>query len=109
MIEALKIVAALLGGGLTGALLNRWFQSRDRRLQRIPLIERVNRIVSHQLQGITLARKVGNDSTHLEELNSLREYQLTLRNTSTIHLQDVEIQFEFPTEDSQAWASRTVL
>ncbi len=43
---------------------------------------------------------------HLEELLKLREYQLTLRNTSTVNLQNVEIQFEFPVEDIQAWASR---
>jgi len=34
---------------------------------------------------------------------------MTLRNTSTIHLQDVEIQFDFPTEDVEAWASRPSL
>ena len=34
---------------------------------------------------------------------------MTLRNTSTIHLQDAEIQFEFPTEDVEAWASRPTL
>src|SRR6185503_12011723 len=45
----------------------------------------------------------------LEELTNLREYQLTLRNTATIYLQDVEIQFEFPTEDVEAWASRPAL
>jgi hypothetical protein len=40
----------------------------------------------------------------------LREYQLTLRNTSTVHLQNVEIQFEFPAVDVQEYASpRTTL
>jgi hypothetical protein len=76
------------------------------------LIERVNRLVSPKLQGgITLARAVGDSAhRHLEELNNLREYQLTLRNTSTVHLQNVEIQFEFPAEDVQEYASpRTTL
>lgn len=44
------------------------------------------------------------------ELNNLREYQLTLRNTSTVHLQNVEIQFEFPAADVQEYVSpRTTL
>jgi len=74
------------------------------------LIERVNRLVNPKLQGgITLARAVGNPA-HLVELTDLREYQLTLRNTSAIHLQNVEIQFEFPAKDVQQYASpRTTL
>jgi hypothetical protein len=40
----------------------------------------------------------------------LREYQLTLRNTSAVHLQNVEIQLGFPAEDVQEYASpRTTL
>lgn len=112
MIEILKLLAAILCGGLAGSLLTQWFQRRASRLQRIPLIERVNRIVTHELQGITLARRTattGDDLPQLEELKNLREYQLTLRNTSTVHLRDAEIQFEFPTEDAQAWASRPAL
>jgi hypothetical protein len=70
----------------------------------------VNRSVSPELEGITLARLVGDEpQRRLEELRNLREYQLTLRNTSTINLQNVEIQFEFPVEDVQAWASRPSL
>lgn len=38
-------------------------------------------------------------------MNNLREYQLTLRNISTVHLQDVEIQFEFPAQDVQEYAA----
>ena len=114
--ELLKFVApllvGLLGGGAAGAYLNEWYRRKHARLQRIPLIERVNRLVNPNLQGgITLARIVG-DPTHpqLVELNNLREYQLTLRNTSTVHLQNVEIQFEFPAQDVQEYASpRTAL
>lgn len=100
----------LLGGGLAGAVLNEWYRKKHSKLQRIPLIERVNRLVNPKLQGgITLARVVG-DPTHLVELTDLREYQLTLRNTSTVHLQNVEIQFEFPAKDVQQYASpRTTL
>jgi hypothetical protein len=100
----------LLSGGLAGGVLNEWYRKKHSKLQRIPLIERVNRLVSPKLQGgITLARAVG-DPAHLVELTDLREYQLTLRNTSTIHLQNVEIQFEFPAKDVQQYASpRTTL
>lgn len=107
MLETLKLVVSILFGGAAGALLNEWFRRRKGKVQAIPLIERVNRAVSPGLEGITLARMVGEGADrHLEELLKLREYQLTLRNTSTVNLQDVEIQFEFPVEDIQAWASR---
>src|ERR1035438_488882 len=110
MLEALKLVASILCGGAAGAFLNEWFRRRKGKVQMIPLIERVNRSVSPDLEGITLARLVGDGpQRRLEELRNLREYQLTLRNTSTINLQNVEIQFEFPVEDVQAWASRPSL
>jgi hypothetical protein len=110
--ELLKFIAPLIvglvSGGLAGAVLNEWYRRKHGRLQRIQLIERVNRLVNPNLQGgITLARIVDNQ---LEDLENLREYQLTLRNTSTVHLQNVEIQFEFPAEDVQEYASpRTTL
>ena len=110
--DVLKFVSVLVGGGLGGAILNEWYRRKHARLQKIPLIERVNRLVSPKLQGgITLARAVGDPTNReLVELNNLREYQLTLRNTSTVHLQNVEIQFEFPAEDVQEYASpRTTL
>jgi len=105
-----RIILPLFFGGLAGALFNEWRRRRDSKVQAIPLIERVNRLISPELEGITLAQMVG-DATHrqLEELRNLREYQLTLRNTSTVHLQDAEILFEFPAEDVQAWASRPAL
>ena len=106
----LKIVLPLLGGGLAGAVVNEWFRRRGGKVQRIPLIERVNRVVNPGLKGITLARMTGPpEGRHLEEIKNVREYQLTLRNTSTIHLQDVEIQIEFSSEDVEAWASRPAL
>lgn len=110
LIEILKIVLPLIGGGLAGAIVNEWLRRRTNRIQHIPLIERVNRLVTPKLRGFTLARVAGgNDDRRLEEITNLREYQLTLRNTSTIHLHDVEIQFEFPIEDVEGWASRPVL
>lgn len=108
--EILSIALTLLGGGLAGALLNEWLRRRRDRVQRIPLIERVNRLVSPELRGLTLARLTGEGETlRLEEIKNVREYQFTLRNTSTVHLQDVEIQFEFPTEDVEGWAERPAL
>jgi hypothetical protein len=110
VLEIVKIVVSILFGGLAGSLLNDWRRRRDSRVQPIPLIERVNRLISPELEGVTLARVVG-DANHrkLEELKNLREYQLTLRNTSTVHLQDAEILFEFPAKDVQAWVSRPAL
>jgi hypothetical protein len=66
--------------------------------------------VSPGLEGFTLARVTGGpESQQLEEVENVREYQLTLRNTATVHLHDVEIQFEFPTEDIEGWVSRPAL
>ena len=110
MLEILKLVLPFLGGGAVGAILNEWFRRRNSKVQSVSLIERVNRSVSPELEGITLARVEGDPpNRRLEELRNLREFQLTLRNTSTVHLQNVEIQFEFPSEDVQAWASRPSL
>jgi hypothetical protein len=111
LLEILKIVLPMLGGGAIGALINEWFRRKNSRVQAIPLIERVNRRIKPELEGITLARVTlgrGGDRT-LVELHDLREYQLTLKNTSTIHLQDAEIQFEFAATDVEAWASRPSL
>jgi hypothetical protein len=110
MLEIVKLLATLVGGGLAGALFTEWLRRRRSKVRLIPLIERVNRQVSPELQGITLARIVGTSTNRkLEELKNLREYQLTMRNTSPIHLQDAEVQFEFPADDVQAWASRPSL
>jgi hypothetical protein len=115
MLEIAKLLGTLLGGGLAGALLTEWLRRRRSRVHPIPLIERVNRQVSPELQGFTLARIVGSSTVgsstdhQLEEVKNLREYQLTMRNTSSIHLRDAEVQFEFPADDVQAWASRPTL
>lgn len=107
ILEILKIVVVtLLGGGVAGAFIGDWLHRRNARLQPIPLIERVNRLVSPELKGFTLARF--NEIGKLEEINKVREYQLTLRNTSSVHLHDAEVQFEFPSVDVEAWAGRPV-
>jgi|SRR5580700_1199864 hypothetical protein len=110
LLEIFKVVLPFIGGGLAGAFLNEWFRRKNSRLQSIPLIERVNRLVDPKLEGFTLARVAGDAGVQrLEEVKNVREYQLTLRNTASVHLQDVEIQFEFPTEDIVGWASRPAL
>jgi len=110
MLEIAKLVASFLTGGLGGALLTEWFRRRRSRVHAIPLIERVNRQVSPELQGFTLARIGGTSANReLEEVKNLREYQLTVRNTSSAHLQDAEVQFEFPADDVEAWVSRPAL
>jgi hypothetical protein len=109
-LETFKLIIPFLSGGVAGAILNEWLRRRSNRLQQIPLIERVNRLVTPELKGFTLARVAGEShDRHLEEVGNLREYQMTLRNTSSVHLRDVEIQFEFPVEDVQEWASRPKL
>jgi hypothetical protein len=105
MLEIAKLLVSFLSGGFAGALITEWFRRRRSRVQSIPLIERVNRLVNPELEGITLARRSSTDST-LEELRNLREYQLTMRNDTSIHLQDAEIQFDFPADDVAAVVSR---
>jgi hypothetical protein len=107
LVEILKILAPLLGGGVAGALLNEWLRRRSARVQTIPLVERINRLVKPGLKGFTLARSMGNGQ--LEEIKNVREYQFTLRNTSAVNLQDAEIQFEFPADDVEGRAERPAL
>jgi hypothetical protein len=110
MIEILKILLPLLGGGAVGALLNEWFRRRRSKVQSVPLIERANRLTSPELRGFVLARVVNDNSgRHLQEVNDCREYQLTLRNSTDTHLTNAEIQFEFPAEEVEAWTSRPAL
>jgi hypothetical protein len=108
MLEIAKLLTSFLGGGLAGALVSEWFRRKRGRLQSIPLIERVNRLVNPELEGVTLARRTSANSP-LEELKNLREYQLTMRNLSSVHLQDAEVQFEFPADDVAGVASRPAL
>lgn len=110
MLEIAKLFGSFLTGGLAGALITEWFRLRRNRVQRIPLIERVNRVVNPELQGITLARVIGTSTDRqLEEVMNLREYQLTIRNDSSVHLKDAEVQFEFPADDVEARAERPIL
>src|SRR5258708_12918918 len=96
LLEIAKIVGAFCFGGLAGAVLTEWFRKKSGRLQRIPLIERANRIVSNELRGIKLARAIPGSSTQLEEISNLLEYHPTLRNTPPVHLPAVEIHLIFP-------------
>jgi hypothetical protein len=107
MLEVIKILVAFLSGGLAGALLNEWFRQRREKVQRIQLIERVNRPIS-PLEGFTLVRKTHTEGV-LKEVNDLREYQLTMRNSTSTHLQNAAVQFEFPADDVQALVSLPAL
>jgi hypothetical protein len=102
-VEVAKIVGPLLGGGVAGVLINEWFRRRREKVQRVQLIERVNRVVS-AVDGFALARATGPGGA-LTEVKDVREYQLTLRNSTSTHLQDAEIQFEFPVSDVATIAS----
>lgn len=105
--EIISLLLAFLGGGACGALITEFFRHRRARMQPIPLIERVNRLVSSDLTGFVLARSVGDGQyRHLEEIQKVREYQCTLRNSSDIHQHNAEIQFDFPSADVEAWAER---
>jgi len=45
----------------------------------------------------------------LKAVTDLREYQLTMRNSTSTHLQSAEVQFEFPSDDVQALVSLPAL
>jgi hypothetical protein len=108
VMEILKLLLPFFSGGAIGAIFTAWFQRRRDRMQPIPLIERVNRLVSSELKGFVLARLVGDgkDGQSLEVVQNVREYQLTLRNTSHIHLHNAEVQFDFPSKDIEGRAER---
>lgn len=108
MLELVKILAAFLGGGLAGAVINEWFRRRREKVQRIQLVERVNRLID-PLEGFTLTRVVDGGEGVLREVKDLREYQLTMRNSTSTHLQNAEVQFEFPSDDVQAIVSLPAL
>jgi len=82
--------------------VNEWLRRRRERVQRVQLIERVNRPVS-ALEGFTVARPSADGA--LAEVKDVREYQLTMRNSTSTHLVDVEVQFDFPASDVQALVS----
>jgi hypothetical protein len=103
MIEIAKLLAAVLFGGVGAALITEWFRRRREKVQRVQLIERVNRVVT-ALDGFTVARPSGPGGA-LVEVKDLREYQLTMRNSTSTHLVDVEVEFQFPASDVQALAS----
>jgi hypothetical protein len=103
MIEVLKILLSFVSGGLAGAFANEFFRRRREKVQRIQLIERVNRPVS-PLEGFILVREIEAEDT-LKAVTDLREYQLTMRNSTSTHLQNAQVQFEFPSDDVQAAVS----
>ena len=108
-VQIVALLFALLGGGAMGALITERFRRRGR-TRAIPVIERVNRNpVASELKGIKLFRLPAGPGEAPVEINKIREYQLTLRNTSDKDLRGSEIQFEFSSEDVEPWVSRPVL
>ena len=109
-VQIVALLFALLGGGAMGALITERFRRRRGRTRAIPVIERVNRNpVASELRGIKLFRVPAKPGEAPVEINNVREYQLTLRNTSDKDLRGAEIQFEFSSEDVEPWVSRPVL
>jgi hypothetical protein len=111
MSETLKLaITALVSfttGGAMGSLLTEWFRRRRGRTRAIPLIERVNRNpVATELKGIQLFRVPSQAGEVPTGIKNIREYQLTLRNSSDKDLRGAEIQFEFSSSDVEPWASR---
>lgn len=95
-VQILTLLVALLAGGAMGALITERFRRRRGRTRAIPVIERVNRNpVASELKGIKLFRLPAGPGEAPVEINNIREYQLTLRNTSDRDLRGAEIQFEF--------------
>lgn len=105
-----QMLLPVLGGGAVGSIITALVQHRRTQTQAIPLIERVNRLVSSDLKGFVLARfgpeGGGGEGRHLEAVLRVHEYQFTLRNTSHIHLHNAEVQFEFPSKDVDGRAER---
>jgi len=109
-VQIIALLVAVLSGGAMGALITERFRRRRGRTRTIPLIERVNRNpVASELKGIKLFRLPAGPGETPVEINNIREYQLTLRNTSDRDLRGAEIQFEFSSEDVEPWVSRPVL
>lgn len=115
MPSTLTFWATLVGGGAGGAIiaaaLTEWIRGRRGRLQRVQLIERVNRLVE-PTEGFALARLVEERPKGKKQwvpVEGVREYQFTLRNTTSVHLKDLEIQFEFPVAQVEGLATRPVL
>src|SRR5258708_2424311 len=89
----LPIAVSLVGGGACGAFINEHFRKRRSKTHRVPLIERVNRTpIAGKLRGIGLYRNVNGV---LVEVKNIREFQMTLRNTSENDLRNAELHFEF--------------
>jgi len=103
--EVAPIVLSFISGGLGGSLATEYFRRKRSLTLEIPLIERMNRDpISPDLRGIRFFR--GPDGAAVEVKN-LREYQMTLRNSTETDLHGAQIQFEFHGTDVEAWASKT--
>jgi len=101
--ELARLIATFFGGGLAGAFVNEAFRRRAGKTRDVHLVERVNRR-QDELRGIRFVRSASGGPER--EVKNVRSYQMTLRNTSAIHLRNLEVQFEFSSEDVEPWVSR---
>jgi hypothetical protein len=102
-IEWLDVVK-VVGGGGAGAILSELFRRLSTRTREALLIERVNR-QQLELRGIRLVRQNAGDGQE-REIKNLRTHQFTLYNASGFNLRSSQIQFEFSSDDVQAWVDR---
>ena len=103
MLEIAKLLAAFLGDSIAGSLVNEWFRRKRGRVQHVLLIERVNRLVSPELEGFTLARKGG--STSGCESKQFAGISVNYAKRHSHSLENAEVQFEFPADDVSGVAS----
>jgi hypothetical protein len=103
------IATGVIIGVLTFIALWVWNTWLGRRRVELLLIERTNRLEADpKVNGITLARVVKfSDPRQLEEIKQLYEYRLKLHNTSSLQIEDAEIQFDFPSTVVVPTVSRT--
>lgn len=99
-------MASLLGGGACGAFINEYFRKKRTLTQVVPLLERINRdpLESNE-SGVRYCREQANGQ--LTKIERLRQFQMTLHNTTEQDLEGATILFEFSCEGVEAWSSAT--
>lgn len=102
-------IVMLISGGAFGAVLTELWRRRRGRTRKIPLIELVNRNpLLYELKGIKMVKDAEPQAAPVE-VTAIRNYEMLLKNTSDLHLQDLHIQFQFMgAEDIKSWVSSPV-
>ena len=84
--DLILIFVGVLSGGAAGAVINEYLRRKRSRTQFIPLIERINQTpIMGDLRVLRLYRDL---SGSLVQVKHLRDYQMTLRNTSETDLRN---------------------